>query len=161
MPGAATRMLRHGFLLSVGMTALFFALPALAQTPPADNPPPSQPQPKPIKNADNATQAAPDQPTWDPLRADRDMEVGKYYMRKGDVDAAIDRFEDATQAKPGFALPFLYLGEAYEKKGKKNPAVKAYQRYLDLDPKAEDGDKIRKKIEKLHQEIDKEKKDIY
>ena len=37
-------------------------------------------------------------------------------MRKGDVDAAIDRFEDATLAKPGFALPYLYLGEAYEKK---------------------------------------------
>lgn len=97
---------------------------------------------------------------WDPLRADKDMQVGKYYMRKGDVDAAIDRFEDATLAKPGYALPFLCLGEAYEKKGKKKPAVKAYQRYLDLDPKADDGDKIRKKIEKLNQEIDKEKKDI-
>ncbi len=35
--------------------------------------------------------------------------------------------------------------------------MKAYQRYLDLYPKAEDGDKIRKKIEKLHKEIDKQK----
>jgi len=83
------------------------------------------------------------------------MEVGKYYMKKGDVDAAIDRFQDAAEAKPGFAIPFLYLGEAYEKKGKKKQAVKAYQRYLDLYPHAEDGDKIRKKIEKLHEEIDK------
>ena len=88
------------------------------------------------------------------------MNVGKYYMKKGDIDAAIDRFEDAALAKPGFALPFLCLGEAYEKQGKKKPAAKAYQRYLDLNPKADDGDKIRKKIEKLQQEIDKEKKDI-
>ncbi len=103
-------------------------------------------------------QSAPDQPQWDPLRADKDVEVGKYYMKKGDVDAAIDRFEDATLAKPGYAIPFRLLGEAYEKKGKKKQAVKAYQRYLDLYPHAEDGDKIRKKVEKLYQEIDRDAK---
>jgi len=125
------------------------------QEPPAAPPPPPPPKAKP--NTDSAVQSADDQPKWDPLRADKDIEVGKYYMRKGDVDAAIDRFQDATLAKPGYALPFRYLGEAYEKKGKKKPAVKAYERYLDLYPHAEDADRIRKKIEKLHQEIDKEK----
>jgi tetratricopeptide (TPR) repeat protein len=128
-----------------------------AQDPPSPPPPKPQDQPKPKPNTDNATQSAPDQPKWDPLRADKDIEVGKYYMNKGDVDAAIDRFTDAIEAKPGFAIPFRYLGEAYEKKGQKKPAVKNYQRYLDLYPKAEDADKIRKKIEKLHKEIDKEK----
>ena len=38
--------------------------------------------------------------------------------------------------------------------------MKAYQRYLDLDPKAEDADKIRKRVEKLNEEIDKEKKEL-
>ena len=133
------------------------ATPLRSQDPPASAPPPSQPKSKPKKNVDSAVSSAPDQPQWDPLRAEKDLEVGKYYMKRGDVDAAIDRFEDATTAKPGFAIPFLYLGEAYEKKGKKKPAVKAYQRYLDLYPHAEDGDKIRKKIEKLNKEIDKEK----
>ncbi len=131
---------------------------AHAQNPPAPSPVPSQqPPPKPKPNTDSAVQSAEDQPKWDPLRAEKDIEVGKYYMRRGDVDAAIDRFQDATEAKPGYAIPFRYLGEAYEKKGRKKPAVKAYQRYLDLYPHAEDADKIRKKIEKLHQEIDKEK----
>jgi tetratricopeptide (TPR) repeat protein len=126
--------------------------------PPPTAPPKPQDQPKPPKpNTDSATQNAPDQPKWDPLRAEKDLEVGKYYMNKGDIDAAIDRFMDAADAKPGYAIPFRFLGEAYEKKGQKKPAVKAYQRYLDLYPKAEDGDKIRKKIEKLHKEIDKEK----
>lgn len=124
--------------------------------PPA--PPPDTSKPKPKPNTDTAVNSAPDQPQWNPQRAQKDIEVGKYYMKRGDIDAAIDRFEDATVAKPGYALPFLYLGEAYEKKGKKKPAVKAYQRYLDLYPHAEDAEKIRKKIEKLHQEIDKEKK---
>jgi tetratricopeptide (TPR) repeat protein len=135
-------------------------LPALAwaQDPPSAAPPkPDSGKPKP--NTDSALKSAPDQPKWDPMRAEKDLEVGKYYMRKGDVDAAIDRFQDAVDAKPGYAIPFLYLGEAYEKKGQKKPAVKAYERYLDLYPHAEDGDKVRKKVEKLHKEIDKGKKD--
>jgi tetratricopeptide (TPR) repeat protein len=109
-------------------------------------------------NKDSATQSAPDQPIWDPLRADKDMEVGQYYLRKGDVDAAIDRFQDATLAKPGFAIPFRYLGEAQEKKGLKKQAIKSYQRYLDLFPHAEDGERIKKKIDKLYKEVEKEKK---
>jgi tetratricopeptide (TPR) repeat protein len=137
---------------------------ARAQNPPGESPskPADQqdaPAPKaPAKpNKDNATQNAPDQPTWDPLRAEKDLEVGQYYMHKGDVDAAIDRFQDATLAKPGYAIPFRFLGEAQEKKGLKKQAIKSYQRYLDLYPHAEDGDKIRKKIEKLYKEVAKEK----
>lgn len=135
----------------------FNAWPAPPQDPSPTPPPKQQDAPKQKPNTDSAIQSAPDQPKWDPLRAEKDMEVGKYYMKKGDYDAAIDRFEDATIAKPGYAIPFRFLAECYEKKGKKKPAVKAYQRYLDLYPHAEDGDKIRKKIEKLHHEIDKEK----
>jgi tetratricopeptide (TPR) repeat protein len=123
---------------------------------PADKLPPPADKPKP--NRDNATQNAPDQPKWDPLRAERDMQVGQYYMHKGDVDAAIDRFEDATTAKPGYALPFRLLGEAQEKKGLKRQAIKSYTRYLDLYPKAEDKDKVQKKIDKLYKEVEKEKK---
>src|SRR6266852_3031411 len=75
----------------------------------APGPAPEKPTGKPGKNdkqnKDTATNSASDQPTWDPLRAEKDLEVGQYYMRKGDVDAAIDRFEDATLAKPGYAIP--------------------------------------------------------
>jgi tetratricopeptide (TPR) repeat protein len=153
------RNLASLFAFGVGL----WAAPLRAQIPPTTSapppPPPTEDQPKRKSkpNTDSAVQSAPGQPQWDPLRAEKDLQVGKYYMKKGDVDAAIDRFEDATLAKPGYAIPFLYLGEAYEKKNRKKPAVKAYQRYLDLYPHAEDGDKIRKKIEKLNQEIDKEK----
>ena len=155
-------------------TALYVALAVLlilaapiynfAQNPPpnpADPPPAPQKKPdaKPAKpNTDSATQNAPDQPTWDPLRAETDMKVGTYYMHKGDLDAAIDRFQDATTAKPGYALPFLRLGEAQEKKGLKKQAIKSYTRYLDLYPHAEDKEKIQKKIDKLYQDLQKEKR---
>jgi tetratricopeptide (TPR) repeat protein len=145
---------------------LLAALPTHAQDQPKESsskpagPPNDDLKPKSAakRKKDTATQNAPDQPSWDPLRAEKDLEVGQYYMRKGDVDAAIDRFEDATIAKPGYAVPFRFLGEAQEKKGLKKQAIKSYQRYLDLYPHAEDGNKIRKKIDKLYKEIEKEKK---
>jgi tetratricopeptide (TPR) repeat protein len=147
------------FLLTflAGTELCMIARPPFAQDPPSGVPPAKQDTPKPKPNTDSAVKSAPDQPKWDPLRAEKDIEVGKYYLKKGDVDAAIDRFEDAAEAKPGYAIPFRFLGEAYEKKGKKKQAVKAYQRYLDLYPHAEDAEKIQKKIDKLHKEIDKER----
>jgi tetratricopeptide (TPR) repeat protein len=147
------------------ISVLFAGLLLRAQDPqqePARKPadPPTTPQPKPAgkKNKDAATQNSPDQPVWDPLRAEKDLEVGQYYMKKGDFDAAIDRFQDAAAAKPGYAIPFRYLGEAQQKKGLKKQAIKSYQRYLDLYPHAEDAEKVRKKIDNLYKEVDKEKR---
>jgi tetratricopeptide (TPR) repeat protein len=124
---------------------------------PTDAPPAPPKKPDAKQKSDSATKNDPNQPTWDPLRAERDMQVGIYYMHKGDLDAAIDRFEDATLAKPGYALPFRYLGEAQEKKGVKKQAIKSFQRYLELFPKADDKDKIQKRIEKLYKEVEQER----
>ena len=114
-------------------------------------------KPKANKQTDTATKNAEDQPKWDPLRAEKDLEVGQYYMRIGKIDAAMDRFQDAIDAKPGYAVPFLHLGEAQEKKGMRRDAVKSYKRYLELYPHAEDKEKILKKIEKLQAEVGKKK----
>jgi tetratricopeptide (TPR) repeat protein len=156
------RPLLHWTLVSAGIILLLAgpALQAQGQEPessskPADAPAPKKPDKK--QKPDSATQNAPDQPSWDPLRAEKDIEVGQYYMRKGDVDAAIDRFQDATTAKPGYAVPFRYLGEAQEKRGLKKQAIASYSRYLDLYPHAEDGAKIRKKIDKLRSEVERKK----
>jgi tetratricopeptide (TPR) repeat protein len=118
----------------------------------------SKPKPSNKKSKDTATNSAADQPTWDPLRAEKDLEVGQFYLRKGDLDAAIDRFQDAAAAKPGFAIPYRYLGEAQEKKGDKREALKSYRRYLGLYPRAEDAKKIQKKIDKLWSEVGKKDK---
>ena len=156
------KRLVHWMLVTAGSALLLAALPVCGQEPgPESSPKPAQPPPKkPDKKnkPDSATQNAADQPAWDPLRAEKDLEVGQYYMRKGDVDAAIDRFQDATTAKPGYAIPFRYLAEAQEKKGLKRQALASYSRYLELYPHAEDGDKIRKKMDKLRSQTDKKKK---
>src|ERR1700741_5420017 len=157
------KRLVHWMLIATGSMLLFggTVFPGQDQSPessskPAEPPAPKKPDKK--QKSDSATQNAPDQPAWDPLQAEKDIEVGQYYMRKGDVDAAIDRCQDATLAKPGYAIPFRYLGEAQEKKGLKKQALASYSRYLELYPHAEDGEKIRKKIDKLRSETEKKKK---
>ncbi len=156
---------RHLSLLAT-LGVLLMASMGRAQEPqqessskPPDAAAPSRAKKPDKSNKDSATKNAPDQPKWDPLRAEKDIEVGQHYMHIGDYDAAIDRFQDAIEAKPGYAIPFRYLGEAQEKKGQKKQAIKSYQRYLDLYPHAEDGAKIKKKLEKLYKEVEKEKKD--
>ncbi len=166
-PPTPQRFIR--FLLPTILACLILATPAVrAQDPQGESsstmpPPPSPPEtphskPTKNKNKDAPIKSAPDQPTWDPLRAEKDLEVGQFYMKKGDLDAAIDRFEDAAAAKPGFAIPYRYLGEAQEKKGQKREAIKSYTRYLDLYPHAEDKEKVLKKIDKLWSEVGKKDK---
>jgi tetratricopeptide (TPR) repeat protein len=89
---------------------------------------------------------------YDPYPAEKDVEVGLFYMHKGDMDAAIDRFLEAIHLRPNFAKPRLLLGEVYEKKGEKESAVKYYKEYLQVYPSAPDGKRIQKRIGKLSQE---------
>jgi tetratricopeptide (TPR) repeat protein len=139
---------------------LAMSLPMRAQDVPDKKPSDTAKQDSaaPKKDAAAKTDDGKDQPIWDPLRAEKDIEVGQYYMKRGDIDAAIDRFEDAILAKPGYALPYRYLGDAQEKHGMKRQAIKSYTKYLDLYPHAEDAAKIHKRIEKLWAEVEKGKK---
>jgi len=91
----------------------------------------------------------PNQPKWDPVRAEKDIEVGNYYMKRHNFDAAIDRFQDAIEAHPNYALPFKLLGEAQEKKGLRAEAIKSYTRYLEINSHADDRERILKRIDHL------------
>src|SRR2546423_14501986 len=59
---------------------------------------------------------APAEPAFDPLHAEKSIEVGTFYLKKGNYDAAIDRFMDATRFQPTLAKPWRLIGETYEKK---------------------------------------------
>jgi cytochrome c-type biogenesis protein CcmH/NrfG len=127
---------------------MVFALPARSarqsgQSPPASPPsssakPSQKPQTQPREIA-----------TFDPPNAEKDVEVASYYMRKGDMNAAIPRLQEAVQLKPKYGKARLMLGEAYEKSHNPDEAVKTYQDYLKEFPNASDAKKIQKKIEKL------------
>ncbi len=90
-----------------------------------------------------------DNPAWDPFHAAQDIDVGTFYMHKGDMDAAIGRFQDAIRLRPNFAKPRILIAEIYEKKGDKSEALHYYKEYLQVFPDAPDAKKVQKKIEQL------------
>jgi tetratricopeptide (TPR) repeat protein len=119
-------------------------------------------EPNPMKDpASPATAATPsnaakpgvlapeDNPAWDPFHAAQDIDVGTFYMHKGDMDAAIGRFQDAIRLRPNFAKPRLLIAEIYEKKGDKSEAVHYYKEYLQVFPDAPDFKKVQRKIAQL------------
>jgi eukaryotic-like serine/threonine-protein kinase len=96
-------------------------------------------------------------PPFNPLEAEKDVEVGQYYVRIGKYDAAIDRFIDATRAVPTYALPWQLMGQAYEKKGDLAKSVSAFQKYLQLYPHSPERKKIEDHIDDMQKKIDQQK----
>jgi hypothetical protein len=95
--------------------------------------------------------AAPSGPVFDPLHAQRSLDVGKFYLNKGAYDAAIDRFVEASNYQPTLAAPWKLLGEAYEKKHEYAKAIQAYNKYLHVLPHAVDAAKIKKTVSDLEE----------
>jgi tetratricopeptide (TPR) repeat protein len=142
------------FMFALIFVATLFSSAVRAQT----QPPPPPPTPPAAgesssKNADADAVPVPPKtdsekdlaalPAMDRLAAVKDIEIGTYYMNKGNLDAAIDRLHDAASSYPTYAEPWRLMGIAYEKKGMLGEAIKADQEYLRLYPHAQ----IRKKLE--------------
>lgn len=90
---------------------------------------------------------------YNPYRAVHDVEVGKFYLKRGDVDAAISRFKDAMLYKDNYAEPRLLLGECYEKKNDPATAIRYYQEYLKILPDSPESKKVRERIERLQEKL--------
>jgi tetratricopeptide (TPR) repeat protein len=118
--------------------------PATAPAAPID---PSVPPPPPPAEES----LAPAEPVFDPLHAERSLDVGTFYLKKGNYDAAIDRFQEAARYQPKLARPWLLLGETYEKKHDNARAVESYKKYLEVFPGAPDAAKVQKRVAALEE----------
>src|ERR1700674_2575191 len=124
------------------------AAPPSATPQPID---PTSPPPPPWDETPSDPPAAPSGPVFDPLHAQRSLDVGTFYLRKGSYDAAIDRFVEASNYQPTLAMPWQLLGEAYEKKREYAKAAESYNKYLQILPHAADAAKIKKLIADLEE----------
>lgn len=152
------RFAMTGLLLAVAAAGVRGAPERRQQQAPQDQAPKSpqadqgqkQPPAKPPAQPQSASPStAKDTSTYDPFHAEQDVDVGTFYMHKGDIDAAIPRFEDAIRLRANFAKPRLLLAECYEKKHEPATAVKFLKEYLKVYPDAPDRKSVEKKIEKL------------
>jgi tetratricopeptide (TPR) repeat protein len=128
--------------------------PPTADAPPSANPQPidpSIPPPPPSADSEPETPAVPSGPLFDPLHAERSIDIGTFYLKKGVYDAAIERLVEASNYQPTLAMPWKLLGEAYEKKREYAKAAEAYNKYLRILPHAADAAKIKKTITDLEE----------
>lgn len=105
-----------------------------------------QPGPRPVgKTPDDGTFLP-----WDPHRAEKDVEVGNYYLRLKNYRAALERFNDALMYKPGDAEATYWLAVTQEKLDLLTPAYQNYREYQKLlpsGPRAKDSAEAIKRIE--------------
>ena len=137
--------------------ALFFssllALPGRAQDQPKQPPkPPAQQPQQPVEEEPPEEDAnlKPKEYAFNPLQANKELQVGNEYLKKRSYKAAAGRFREATKWNPNLAEAWLRLGEAEEKRKNRQDAKEAYAKYLELQPEAKDAGEIRKKIASLH-----------
>jgi TolA-binding protein len=74
---------------------------------------------------------------YDPHAAEKDVEVGEYYLKRGNLKAALARFRSALHNKPNDALATFRLAQALEKAAQFDEAREHYERYLQILPKGE------------------------
>jgi tetratricopeptide (TPR) repeat protein len=87
--------------------------------------------------------------SFNPLQAQKELQTGNYYFKKGSFRAAASRFREATRWNDGFDEAWLRLGEAEEKLKDRQAAKEAYTKYLALAADAPRSEEIRKKLQKM------------
>jgi predicted Zn-dependent protease len=86
---------------------------------------------------------------FNPLQSQKSVETGDFYLKKGKLQAAAYRYQDATLWNDGNAEAWLKLGRAEERLKDTVSAKAAYTKYLGLAPEAKAATDIRKKLEKM------------
>ncbi|HET8546660.1 MAG TPA: tetratricopeptide repeat protein [Bryobacteraceae bacterium] len=84
--------------------------------------------------------------TLNPLQADKELTIGKFYFRRGSFKAAARRFEEATKWNPGLAEAYLRLGEAQLKLKDAKAARAAFEKFLELEPDGKNAANVRKRL---------------
>ncbi len=86
---------------------------------------------------------------YDPHAAEKDIEVGEYYLKTGNLKAALARFRSALYNKPNDAIATFRLAQALEKAGQLAEARESYQKYLQILPKGEFSAECQKALQRL------------
>ena len=92
----------------------------------------SPPKDDAAKHPDSDVSDVTEMHTWNPHKAQKDVEVGEYYLKRKNYRAAEDRFREALICKPGDAVATYRLAEVLDAQGHSEEAVKNYEAYLKI-----------------------------
>jgi tetratricopeptide (TPR) repeat protein len=92
---------------------------------------------------------------WDPHRAEKNVEVGDYYFKQKNYQAAESRYREALMYKPDDAVATYRLAQALEKNGNLRFALQNYEHYLKILPHGSFAPDARKATARVQAELDK------
>lgn len=84
------------------------------------------------------------------------VEVGNFYLKRGNLSAARSRFDEALKDDAHYAPAYLGLGKVYEGMKQKQKALQAYQRYLEELPSSQaaaDAKDAQRAVARLQKEL--------
>ena len=86
---------------------------------------------------------------WNPMKAMKDIEVGDFYYKKENYQAAISRYREALEFKAHDAEATFKLAEALNKTGDTAGARENYEAYLKILPNGPYAKKAHEALDKL------------
>lgn len=96
-----------------------------------------------------------------PPSAKQSVDIGNFYFSRKDYRGALSRYEESARDDPYYAPAYLGLGKVYEKTGKTQEALAAYQKYLSVLPSKKQADEakdVHKAIHQLERQLTREHK---
>lgn len=86
---------------------------------------------------------------WDPHKAMKNLEVGDYYFKQHNYNAALSRYCEALSYKPNDALSNFRIAEALDKLGDLSEALPYYENYLKILPEGPLAGQCKKAITRI------------
>jgi len=96
--------------------------------------------------------------TWNPHKAEKNIEVGEFYEKRKNYRAAEGRFREALEYKPGDAIATYRLAEVLDAQGQDSEAIKDYREYLKIPSSGKFAPEAKKALERLEQKNSAQKK---
>jgi tetratricopeptide (TPR) repeat protein len=92
---------------------------------------------------------APAKKEYNPLLAEQNVDIGNFYFKKRNYDAAIQRYLEAIEYQPDSVRAYEALTRAYEKKGDTKEAINAYKEFIEHNPDSPKSQEFRIRLAKL------------
>ncbi len=128
-------------------------VPSNQPLPRSTNPEESSSKDSPVDLPPPAGEAAPSDVQelhpYNPHKADKDVEVGDFYFKRGNLRAAESRYAEALNYMPNHAEATFKLAETQDKLGKKAQAQENYRKYLKILPEGEFAAQAKKALARL------------
>ena len=86
---------------------------------------------------------------WDPHRAQKDIEVGDYYAKRGNYRGALGRYESAIAFQDNNAEAMWKAAQTAEKMGQQDKALRHYNEYLRTLPRGDHAADAQRAVQRL------------